>query len=157
MNTHGEYAGGDNGTKLMHTRRHILLYEREREGEDSPSLPLLPGISSSRILEPRYPPPPLSTPSELMLAALFSRNLYPRVATRYVDRDITRQQQLLSRIAFQYSCSRGERERMGAEPGGQLSRCIIQNSSKRNIAAEFVSLLSGLLFVETTDRRCSAN
>lgn len=148
MNTHGEYAGGDNGTKLMHTRRHILLYERERErgGEDSPSLSLLPGISSSRILEPRYPsPPPLSTPSELMLAALFSRNLYPRVATRYVDRDITRQQQLLSRIAFQYSCSRGERERMGAEPGGQLSRCIIQNSSKRNIAAEFRFLTLGII------------
>lgn len=159
MNTHGEYAGGDNGTKLMHTRRHILLYERERERGRRLSI----SPSSSRDLEfantraSVFPPPPLSTPSELMLAALFSRNLYPRVATRYVDRDITRQQQLLSRIAFQYSCSRGERERMGAEPGGQLSRCIIQNSSKRNIAAEFVSLLSGLLFVETTDRRCSAN
>ena len=70
----------------------------------------------------------------------------------YVDRDITRQQQLLSPIAFQYSCSRGERERMLAETGGQLSRCIIQKSSKRNIAAAFLRIpsYSRLLFAETT-------
>lgn len=70
----------------------------------------------------------------------------------YVDRDITRQQQLLSPIAFQYSCSRGERERMLAETGGQLSRCIIQKSSKRNIAAALLRIpsYSRLLFAETT-------
>lgn len=141
----------------MHTRQDILCSRRRRR--ESLSLSLCLSVSSFRDLEYAnirvywYSSLPPFLPN-YAARVIFEKSVSVCRGARalYVDRDITRQQQLLSPIAFQYSCSRGERERMLAETGGQLSRCIIQKSSKRNIAAAFLRIpsYSRLLFAETT-------
>lgn len=81
------YAGGDNGTKLMHTRQDILCSRRRRR--ESLSLSLCLSVSSFRDLEYAnirvywYSSLPPSLPSfRIMLLVLFSRNLYLYVGER---------------------------------------------------------------------------
>lgn len=134
----------------MHTRQDILCEEKEERERETFSFSLrlfFPGSRVREYTEPVFLPPFLPN---YAARVIFEKSVSVCTSARYVDRDITRQQQLLSPIAFQYSCSRGERERMLAETGGQLSRCIIQKSSKRNIAVRSFVPYSRLLFVETT-------
>lgn len=74
------YAGGDNGTKLMHTRQDILCEEKEERERLSLSL----SVSSFRDLEyanipSRYSSHPFF---RIMPLVLFSRNLYLYVRAR---------------------------------------------------------------------------
>lgn len=74
------YAGGDNGTKLMHTRQDILCEEKEERERLSLSL----SVSSFRDLEYANIPSRYSShPSfRIMPLVLFSRNLYLYVRAR---------------------------------------------------------------------------
>lgn len=76
------YAGGDNGTKLMHTRQDILCEEKEERERETFSFSLrlfFPGFRVREYTEPRYS----SHPSfRIMPLVLFSRNLYLYVRAR---------------------------------------------------------------------------
>lgn len=79
------YAGGDNGTKLMHTRQDILCEEKEERKSVSLSLSLRLFFPGSRVCEYSsilvFLPPSLLS-FRIMLLVLFSRNLYLYVGER---------------------------------------------------------------------------
>lgn len=81
------YAGGDNGTKLMHTRQDILCEEKEERERERKFLSV---SSSFRDLE--YANIRAGIP---FLPNYAARVIFREICIRmygYVDRDITRQQ-----------------------------------------------------------------